>query len=209
MARLEKEDAMRRSRRLVVCATACLLATAGTASAQDRKAEISAGWRHLFIAGPGGEESTNIPKGWYLDVAVPVSPLLSIVGDVGGHYDSETATQAVQGVTVTGTAKGSVHTFMGGVRLRGSRNPSVVPFGQMLFGGARASATAEGSVTVGGVPFSFDFSESDTQAALSVGGGVNLSAGSIGVRLQAEWLKVLVEDSGNAFRFGAGVVIPF
>jgi hypothetical protein len=29
------------------------------------------------------------------------------------------------------------------------------------------------------------------------------------VRVQAEWLKILADDSGNAFRLGIGLVIPF
>ena len=197
-----------RSRRMGVLLLGFLIFSTGTALAQDRT-EVSAGWRDLYIAGSDGEDGMNIPKGWYLDVSVPLSPMFSIVGDVGGHYKSESTTEVVQGVSVTGSAEAKVHTFMGGIRLRGSQNPRVSPFAQVLFGAARASFDAEGSANVGGTPFAFDFSESDTEAALSLGGGVNLSAGSLGVRLQAEWLKILAEDSGNAFRFGVGVVIPF
>ena len=207
-----------RSRRPGVLLLGFLIFSTGTALAQD-KPEVSAGWRDLYIAGsddevqgldvPDAGDGMNIPKGWYFDVAVPFSPMLSIVGDIGGHYKSETAAESVQGVTVTGTAEAKVHTFMGGIRLRGGQNQRVSPFAQVLFGAARGSFDAEGSVSVGGTPFAFDFSESETEAALSLGGGVNLSAGSLGVRLQAEWLKILADDSGNAFRFGVGVVIPF
>jgi hypothetical protein len=177
------------------------------ALAQDA-VEVSAGWRHLYVAGSDGEDGVNIPRGWYVDISLPLSPMFSIVGDVGGHYDSETTSEVVQGVTVTGSADASVHTFMGGVRVRG-RDPRVSPFAQVLFGAVRASVSAEGSATVGGTPLSFDFEESESEAGLSIGGGVNLRAGSLGVRVQGEWVKVLAEDSGNAFRFGAGVVIPF
>jgi hypothetical protein len=135
--------------------------------------------------------------------------MLSIVGDVGGHYKSESETFVEEGVTITGTAKASVHTFLFGVRLVGRDNPRVTPFGQVLFGAARATASVQSSANVGGVPFDFDFDESSSEAALSFGGGANVTAGSFVVRLQAEWLKVLADDSGNAFRFGAGVVIPF
>ena len=198
-----------RSRWLAALVVALLVTSAGNALAQDAKAEVSAGWRHLYLAGSDGESGANIPKGWYLDVAVPISSMLSIVGDVGGHYKSETVTELVQGVTVTGTGKVSVHTFMAGVRLRASRDPRVVPFAQALFGGARGSVTLEGSASAGGVTVDFDESETATDGAMSVGGGVNLTAGSIGIRLQGEWLKILAEDSGNAVRFGVGVVIPF
>lgn len=198
-----------RSRRLTILVVGFLLTTAGAALAQDDRPEVSGGYRYLYVAGTEGADGTSVPKGWYVDVAYPITPMLSIVGDVGGHYKSESETFTEQGVTITGTAKASIHSFLFGVRLSRRDNPRVTPFGQVLFGAARAAASAEASADVGGVPFEFDFEESDTEAALSVGGGVNVGAGSFVLRFQAEWLKILEEDSGNAFRFGAGVVIPF
>ena len=132
--------------------------------------------------------------------------MLSIVGDIGGNYKSETESFTEQGITITGTAKTSVHTFLGGIRLGPTENPPVSPFAQILFGAARGTASVE--ATVDGVSL-IDFDESSTEAAMSLGGGVNLNAGSFRVRLQAEWIKILEEDSGNAFRFAAGIVIPF
>lgn len=196
-------------RRLAAFVIGTLLLSSGTALAQDN-VEVSAGWRHLYIAGSDGEDGMNIPKGWYADIAVPFNGRFSVVAEAAGHYDSETAPpDLVPGVTITGTADARFHTFMGGVRVKGGANPRASPFAQVLFGVARASVSAEGSVSSGGLTVPFDFSESETEAALSIGGGVNVSAGSLGVRFQAEWLKILAEDSGNAFRFGIGVVIPF
>ena len=199
-------------RRLAALVVGILALTGGTAIAQDRP-EISAGWRLLHISGSDAadisgseDEGVNLPKGWYVDVAVPITPMFSIVGDVGGNYKSESVSFTEQGISFSGTAKVSLHTFLGGIRLRATENPRVTPFAQLLFGAARGSATVEAAV--GGVPL-VDFDESGTDAALSLGAGVNLTAGSIGVRLQAEWLKILEDESGNAFRFGAGVVIPF
>jgi hypothetical protein len=199
-------------RRLAAVVVAVLALTGGTALAQDRP-EVSAGWRLLHISGSEASDFSgtevdglNLPKGWYFDVAVPITPMLSIVGDVGGNYKSESVNFTEQGIPFSGTAKVSVHTFLGGIRLRATENPRVTPFAQLLFGAARASATVE--ATVGGVPL-VDFEESGIDAAMSLGAGVNLTAGSIGVRLQVEWLKILEDESGNAFRFGAGVVIPF
>ena len=199
-------------RRLATLVIGVLALTGGTAIAQDRP-EVSAGWRLLHISGSdtgeiaGAEDDgVNLPKGWYVDVAVPITPMFSIVGDVGGNYKSESVTFTEQGIAFSGTAKVNVHTFLGGVRLRATENPRVTPFAQLLFGVARGSASVE--ATVGGTPL-IDFDEVGTDAAMSLGAGVNLTAGSIGVRLQAEWLKILEDESGNAFRFGAGVVIPF
>ena len=195
--------------RLTILALGFLLSAAGAATAQDPRPEVSGGYRYLHIGGSDGEDGTSVPKGWYLDVAYPITPMLSLVGDVGGHYKTESETFDEQGVTITGTAQASVHTFLFGVRLSGRNNPRVTPFGQVLFGAARAAASVEASANVGGVPFEIDFDESESEAALSIGGGANVGAGSFVVRLQAEWLKVLADDSGNAFRFGAGVVISF
>jgi len=199
-------------RRVVALVLGILLLTGGTALAQDR-ADVSAGWRLLHVSGSEteditqtGDDGVNLPKGWYVDVAVPIAPMLSIVGDIGGNYKSESESFTEQGITFTGTAKVTLHTFLGGIRLRATENPRVSPFAQILFGAARGSASVE--ATVSGVPL-IDFDESGTEAAMSLGGGVNLNAGSLGVRVQADWLKILEDDSGNAFRFGVGIVIPF
>lgn len=199
-------------RRLATLVLMVLVVTGGTALAQDRP-EVSAGWRLLHISGSDADDisgdeddGVNFPKGWYFDVAVPITPMFSIVGDIGGNYKSETESFTEQGVTFTGTAKANIHTFLGGIRLRAGENPRVSPFAQILFGAARATASVE--ATVGGAPL-IDFEESGTEAAMSLGAGVNLAAGSLGVRVQAEWLKILEDDSGNAFRFGVGIVIPF
>jgi hypothetical protein len=186
-----------------------IILAAVPAYAQDTRPEVSGGYRYLYIGGSDDADGTSVPKGWYVDVAYPITPMLSIVGDVGGHYKSESETFSEGGVTITGTAKANVHTFLGGVRLSRRNNPRFTPFAQVLFGTGRAAASLEATVDVGGVPFDSSFDESDTEAALSVGGGVNVGAGSFVVRLQGEWLKILSDDSGNAFRFGAGVVIPF
>ena len=199
-------------RRLATLVLMVLVVTGGTALAQDRP-EVSAGWRLLHISGSDADDisgaeddGVNFPKGWYVDVAVPITPMFSVVGDIGGNYKSETESFTEQGVTFTGTAKANIHTFLGGIRLRAGENPRVSPFAQILFGVARATASVE--ATVGGAPL-IDFEESGTEAAMSLGAGVNLAAGSLGVRVQAEWLKILEDDSGNAFRFGVGIVIPF
>jgi hypothetical protein len=200
---------MRFVQRLATLAIMWLLLTATSALAQER-AEVSGGWRLLHINGSEGEDSINVPKGWYVDVAVHMNDTFSIVGDVGGNYKSIEETETFSGVSATARGDVSVHTFMGGVRIRASQNPRLVPFGQVLFGGANGKADLQVTTTVGGQTVTLiDESESSTDAALSVGGGVNVSAGSIGVRAQVDWLKIIEEDSGNAFRFAIGIVIPF
>jgi hypothetical protein len=204
-----------RRRHHAVLVIAFLLIGTRPALAQNG-AEVTAGWRDLYIGGSEGADGQNVPIGWYADVAVPfkllkVGTLASfLVADVSGHYHSEDATETVPGVgTITGSADSNVHTFMGGLRLSGVQNPRLRPFAQVLFGVGRASTSLSGTATVGGLPpVTFEDSFAEADAALSIGGGVNVAAGTLTVRLQAEWLKILVEDSGNAFRFGVGVLIP-
>ena len=81
-----------RSRRLTILVSGFLLSTAGAAFAQDARPEVSGGYRYLYVAGTEGADGTSVPKGWYVDVAYPITPMLSIVGDVGGHYKSESET---------------------------------------------------------------------------------------------------------------------
>jgi opacity protein-like surface antigen len=84
------------------------------------------------------------------------------------------------------------------------------PFAQVLLGGVRRSADFSGSATVGGMTISESDSESSTDFGFDVGGGVDfLLSGGIGVRAKASYLRVTGDDGGNAFRFQAGVVIPF
>ena len=173
-----------------------LVVTGGTALAQDRP-EVSAGWRLLHISGSDADDisgdeddGVNFPKG-YFDVAVPITPMFSIVGDIGGNYKSETESFTEQGVTFTGTAKANIHTFLGGIRLRAGENPRVSPFAQILFGAARATASVE--ATVGGAPL-IDFEESGTEAAMSLGAGVNL------LRVRYTRPGGVAQDSGRRFR---------
>lgn len=200
---------MRRPLHVALLVCVLLFMTAGTSLAQGTQGEWSAGWRHLYIGGSDGAEGTNVPRGWYLDAAWHLTEMWSVVGDVGGNYKSEDANETFQGITVTGEADASVHTFMGGVRVRNSRNPNLVPFGQFLFGAARAAASIEASAVVNGQTITVSEDDSDTEAAMSIGGGVNLATPYVGIRLQGEWLKILQDDSGNAWRFAVGVVLPF
>jgi hypothetical protein len=83
-------------RRLATLVLMVLVVTGGPALAQDRP-EVSAGWRLLHVSGSDADDisgaeddGVNFPKGWYFDVAVPITPMFSIVGDIGGNYKSET-----------------------------------------------------------------------------------------------------------------------
>jgi opacity protein-like surface antigen len=181
-------------------ALACLLCAvvAAPAAAQTAAAELSAGYQ--FTRTP----DLNLPLGWYVDVAGNVAPMFAVVGEVSGAYKSETI--AVGTSSVDATLR--LHTFMGGVRVAARTNPRVVPFGQVLVGAARLS----GGATASGPAISvLSATDSDTEFALQIGGGVNLmTSGSVGVRLGADYRRIFISDGGeNEFRLVAGVVIPF
>jgi hypothetical protein len=183
-------------RRLAGLAIGVLFLTGGRALAQD-EGDVSGGYRFLRLT---GDDALNINKGWYVDVTGHVTNVLSIVGDVGGSYRSESET--VGGITAS--ADVSVHTFMGGVKFRASTvSPKAIPFAQVLFGGAR------GKVNVSGV--GLDLSESSTDPIMNISGGVDVSGGApVGVRVQTGWARVFEDGRGtNVFQFSVGAKIGF
>ena len=183
-------------RRLAVFVIGVVWLSGGTALAQDR-GDVSGGYRFLRLT---GDDAVNINKGWYVDATGHVTGVLSIVGDVGGSYRSESETFG----GITASADVSVHTFMGGLKFRAPMvSPKAIPFAQVLFGGARGKVTASG----GG----FDFSESSTDPVMNVSGGVDISGGgSVGARVQAGWARVFEDGGGtNLFQFSVGAKIGF
>ena len=175
-------------------AVVCLMvvAFARPAMAQDApKAEVSVGYNWLGLKSSGDDEMTKLPKGWYFDIAGNVTPMVSIVGQVTGNYkhldDDDFDVK--------------VHSFMVGVR--GSSQGSVRGFGQVLVGGASFKGSD-----------SNDNSASETDLAIQVGGGVNVTGGGpVGLRLGVDYVRVMAKDDGellggdslNGFRFAVGV----
>jgi hypothetical protein len=195
--------------RLVALLVGLVFLPAGSALAQNQTAsEFSGGWRYYHV------EGENFAKGWYADVARDITardavPTFAIVGEAGGTYKSFDETQVIGGITLRGSAEGSIHTFLGGLRVRGASRRGVVPFGQVLFGGARSKASVE---FMASPPFNLNFSneESSTDAAMAVDGGVHLGfEGALGVRVAVGYLRVFGDADSNALRVSAGVVIPF
>ena len=182
-------------RQRLLLALGVLILTFGTASAQtqaDSSGDVSAGYRFLQSNG------TSYPAGWYVDVTRHVNRVLSIAGDAGGTYrgDSVTAGSFSQSVDA------SIHTFMGGVKVRAvTRNPDVIAFGQALFGAAnlRMTSTALG-ITV---------SRKTTEPALSLGAGVDVNDLPVDLRFQLTWLRVFEDDGSNAFHFSVGGKFDF
>ena len=174
------------------------------------RAEVSGGYQLLNLS--GGGESESFPKGWYADVAGNLNQTWGVVFEVGGNYKSQTATATVGRITATATADIKLHEFMGGVRVASRKNPTVVPFGQVLAGAMNGSASfsvtsGTGSTTL----FSASGAESGTNFALQFGGGVTIGpSDKAGVRIGADYVRIFATGEGaNLFRLAAGVNIPF
>jgi len=170
-----------------------VIGMARPAAAQDApKGELSGGYHFFSGKGEGDDEDwENFAKGWYVDVAGNLTNSVGIVGQVSGnykHFDD-------------GDFDFNIHTFMGG--LRGSSQGPVRAFGQVLLGAANLKASDN-----------ID-SVSETDFAIQLGGGVNvMGSGNVGLRVGADYVRILAKDDGelssgedvNGFRFVVGVV---
>jgi len=173
--------------------------------------EFSAGWRLLNLPDVPPSGSQTFPLGWYVDVAGNLTPIFAVVGEVGGNYKSFDETTTLFGTTFNIDVDFDVHTFMGGVRFNARQKPAFTPYVQALFGLAHGTGHVKGRVTVAGTTSTtVDQSVSDSDFAFDADGGVNVRlSDALAARVSAGYLRVGGSDGGNAFRFGAGVVIPF
>ncbi|MGH9237531.1 MAG: hypothetical protein ACRD3G_05775 [Vicinamibacterales bacterium] len=179
--------------RLTTLAIGVLVLTGGAATAQDR-GDVSAGYRFLQSEGLG------YPLGWYVDATRHVNSLISIVGDVGGAYTSDSLSIG----PFSQTFDARIHTFMGGLRVNATtKQPDVIAFGQALLGAAHLKTTT----AAGGIVLS----RSAADPALNLSAGVDVNGGlPVGLRFQIGWLRVFAEgDGGNVFQFSVGAKFRF
>jgi opacity protein-like surface antigen len=193
--------------RVLVACLAVMGVTSAAFAQSAPKVELSGGYQFLTVSNDG--ESESMGKGWYVDVAGNVGPLIGIVFQVGGNYKSFEESFTIGGITATTTADLSVHEFLGGFRLNARSDSTIVPFAQVLVGGFNASAEVSASTTIPGQPpIAFSDADSGTDFGIEIGGGMNFALTDVfGLRVGADYLKVFEEDSGNAFRFSAGITI--
>jgi hypothetical protein len=182
-------------RRLTLIAISALVLTSGTASAQtqgESSGDVSAGYRFLQSNG------TAYPAGWYVDVTRHLNRVLSITGDVGGAYKSDSLTVG----SFSQSFDARIHTFMGGVKVRAvTQNPDVIAFGQALFGAANLrTTTATPAITL---------SRQSTEPALSLGAGVDVNDLPVDLRFQISWIRVFEDGGSNAFHFSVGAKFDF
>jgi opacity protein-like surface antigen len=200
-----------RSMITLVSALALLLVAARPATAQSApRVDLSGGYQFLNLSAEDDNEALG--TGWYVDIAGNLHRYVGIVFDVGGSYKSLSRSESFFDEQFTATVDLRVHQFMGGMRLNGRLNPTLVPFAEVLVGGVNVSAEVAGSATIGGTPvFSFSDEESATKFGLQAGGGVDfLFSDRVGVRVGVDYLRIFDDEgSVNAFRFAAGIVLPF
>jgi opacity protein-like surface antigen len=198
--------------------TVAALGAALPAAAQTPRIEVSGGYQFLNVSAdlesidtgdvPVRNVDQSLPIGWYVDLAGNLNRHLSVVFAAGGNYKSMTESATFGGLSASASVDLKVHEFMGGVRYSVRANPTVVPFGQFLVGAINGSAKVTASASVVGSPgFSFSGEASGTDVALQAGGGMQLRlADNFGVRVGADYIRILSDDGVNAFRFAAGVV---
>jgi hypothetical protein len=133
--------------------------------------------------------STTLGVGWVFSGARNVSSVLGIVGEAGGNYKT---------IQVLGTDLDiSVHSFLGGVRLRAQNASKAVPFAQVLTGMSRASASVLGE------------SEASNAFTIQPGAGVDIQLRErMSLRAQGDF-RILRSNGENSNEFRVAVGLAF
>jgi peptidoglycan-associated lipoprotein len=176
------------------------------ASAQQRSADraslvprfdVSLGYNHISANAPPGQTDYFSLNGGYASGDLYLADWLSIAGRFTGSYANDISTLGQDLTLMTYTAGPRVS-------LTGHR---LVPFGQVLFGGARGSNSY--------FPTGTTFSTSASSWALSTGGGLDINlTHRFAIRaLDANYLRTALPNGAsneqNHLTVGAGIVIKF
>lgn len=194
-----------------VIAVAVVAGVAGSARAQDRPGvELSGGYQFLKLhdealdaAGVG----TSFPVGWFAEAAVPVSNGLTLAGQVGGHYRSESAPSMFVGVSQAADYRLNVHSFLAGARVVGRGEDGLKAFFHLLAGASRVGLTRSAAL-VEGIPLGGDLAT--TEFTLQAGGGFDFPLTSRwSGRVTADYLRLFTEGAPtNGVRVAVGWVVP-
>jgi hypothetical protein len=189
---------MRVLHRVVLGVASLGLVASSVQPARAADGDITAGYSYLYDS----DSSTGFPAGWFLSAGAHLTESFAVVGDISGHYKSQSA--ASGGVTVTASSK--VYTFMAGPRVVGHSGPLGF-YGQLLVGAARFSGGA--SASGGGI--SQSISASDSEFCYAPGAGVEFglarnAAARVGV---SERLIHSTAGTSNEFQLQLGLVYRF
>ncbi|WP_260705972.1 OmpA family protein [Edaphobacter flagellatus] len=163
------------------------------------RADLALGYSYIGANAPPGQSGYFGLNGGFASGSYRITHLFTIAGEfTGGHANNISAL----GQDLT------LFTFMGGPRVAftGRR---LVPFAQVLFGGAHATDSYFPSSSAAG------YTTSASSWALSAGGGVDYHlTHRLAVRaLEAQYMRTALpngsSDSQNYFSIGAGIVFKF
>ena len=176
-----------RAVRRVLIVASIVLGAATAAAAQDLpRADVAVSYSILHDT----DVDETFKWGWVGAATVHATDWLAIVGEVGGNYRTFEAFDVELDL--------SVHSFMGGARF-GAPLGSVTPFGQILFGQARASASILGE------------SESESAFAFQPGAGLDIALGRrAALRVQGDYRSISSDgETSGQIRFAVGVAFGF
>jgi hypothetical protein len=156
-----------------------------------------------------GGYSINFPAGFSTGVNVPVASWFGVVGDFGYTQKSESATQAVYGLTASASSTLHVFSYGGGPQFTYRvKNANFQPFGRFLLGAVNARADTTASVSGYG---SASGSASRTAFFIAPGGGADFRiAKNIWVRAGADYFYAQKNGVGtNGVRIFGGIQYRF
>jgi opacity protein-like surface antigen len=189
----------------VACIGVALLLLAGLANAQIPSGNVFLGFSYertnasAFNPGLVGTTLSN-PNlhGWEASFEWKVLPFVGIVGDVSGHYGSESFTAFTPGGPINETVKGHEQEYLVGPRLSVPVG-KFTPFGEVMVGVAHIH---NGGTLPG---------PSNTSFAYALGGGLDYRLfGPIAVRAEGDYLRTkFFSSTQNNLRLSAGVVFRF
>jgi outer membrane protein with beta-barrel domain len=143
------------------------------------------------IAKQDPDLSANFPAGWLVSGGVRLAGALAAIGEV---------TTTSKTIDIPGDKpKVRVSTFMAGPRFAAGRHAGLSPFGQVLFGSARATTSL------------LSVSETVSHFSYQPGVGVDLNAsGRFGIRIEGDYRVIRVSGHNSKEpRFVAAAVVGF
>ena len=182
---------------------ATVTALAEPAQAQRRPGvELAGGYQLLRLQSEpltSAVVGTFIPFGWFFEAAAPVSSGFTLVGQLGGHYRSESASGTFMAGPTADDYRLNVHTVLAGPRVIGRREDGLTAFFHLLAGATRVGLTRSGSPL-----------ESTTDLTLQAGGGFDFPLTSQwSGRMTADYVRVFTERlPTHGVRVAVGWVVP-
>jgi opacity protein-like surface antigen len=187
------------------CIGVALFLFAGLANAQIPSGNVFLGFSYertnSTAFGPNLVRATvTSPNlhGWEASFEGKVLPFVGIVGDVSGHYGTQSFTETTSNGSQNINVTGHEQEYLVGLRLSVPVG-KLTPFAEAMAGGAHIH-------TGGTLP-----GPSNTSFATALGGGLDYRLlGPIAARIEGDYLRTsFFSSTQNNFRLSAGVVFRF